>query len=691
MKYTSACLGLLLLPTAPTAIADAVSNQLKPMETITITSQRITRDSQSLASNSTYIDRDTIALLKLETIADLLNLAPNISMQTLAGDFDYIQMRGMPRNIEQATVGIYIDGVPYSNLYGLNLSLLNIESVEILRGAQANLFGRNARDGVIAITTAKPTQAQARLSGQISSNNGRQIQAHANTPLLDDTLNLSVQGQWFMRDGIVNNTHLGGHIDDVDQHEIRAAMRWQATDDVIIDASIERSKKDNGAYPYVSGQTQFKRGDTLSASLDTNNKFTLTTTTAALTIDWALASNWQLSSISSATDVEVFGRFDADFSELPYGYYDTWLDDNDLYQEFRLHHETQSIQWLLGASYSKNTDNNRNEYTLFGLNNVAKLTKRSAIVYGDVTLALANKWQVQAGGRWISEDFDAATLFINPLLPTPQASTQGNKTLSDSQWLGKVSLAKQIDEHQHVYINAGQGYLSGGVTWMAEDIDASFMRQGTGLSYAPEKSNNIELGYKSFWPSLNTRVELNAYQSQLDNFQHNYQDAFGLSHIVNIDRVTSRGLELALHTQFNDSLALSLNMGRNKSTITKIENTAITTVNVGNRIPNAAKGNLHAHLIYQDDITEKWAMNSALSINYRGDTSFDFNEPISQKSYHTMDLSLAFTHSSQWTVAIWGKNLTDTRYKQSQVKQATVNIAHYGMTREFGLKLTKSF
>ena len=148
---------LILMTCATSGLAIAEELPKSEMELITVTSQRIEKSPLEVSSNITIFDEETIKALNLTSLSELLALIPNFSMQSITGDYDYIQVRGMPRNYEQSTLSVFIDGVPYSSLYGLNIPLLNISSVEVIKGPQGNLFGRNTRDGIIVINTKNAT------------------------------------------------------------------------------------------------------------------------------------------------------------------------------------------------------------------------------------------------------------------------------------------------------------------------------------------------------------------------------------------------------------------------------------------------------------------------------------------------------------------------------------------------------
>ena len=688
-----------LFAAAPTSWAAATPLSMDDdIETITVTSQRVERSLYEVASNVTLVDEAVIKELRLSDLEQLVALAPNVAMQALAGDYDYIQMRGLPRNQEQPTVAVYIDGVPYSSLYGLNLSLLNIEKVEVLRGPQANLFGRNTRDGIIAVTTRTPgNETELQLGAGVAELHQREFEAALSTPLVADVLGLTAAGKVLKRGGTVDNSLLGGEVDDVDQQLWRLGLNWTPDELWDIRFSAERVKKRNGSYPYVSGSTRVERGKSLTTALDTNNQFDLDMDTLALQANWQFDPDWRLSAISSWSRTKTFGRFDADFGALPYGHQDTWLEDRDSYQELRLA-STPGLgdkDWLFGLSYSRNRDNNTNEWAL-GMTGIrGKSNKEGYVAYGDLTWRLAESWQLQTGARWVSEQIDSQSVFNNPAYPVPAAQTSGGDSLSDKRWLGKVALSKSLDDHQTLYANYGQGYLSAGTTWIVEATDAAGSRLGRGVSFAPEVSRTMELGYKALLPEWRSSVDLTLYQSVIDDYQHFYLNALGLSRVASIEEVKSRGFEAAFNTRLTDAFDWMISAGYNEAEISRLGAAAGAGAQLslaeGNRIPSVPKYNVHSHLSYQQALGERWAMRATLSWDHYGKTTFDFPGALQQKSFNLLAATVAFEFDEQWSIELWGKNLTDERYQQYRVQYPGVDIANYGMPRQVGVQISKAF
>ena len=706
MKYRHYPWLLSSLILSPTSFSqsDTDAEQVKELETMVVTSQRLQRPWRELASNMNYLDESDIERLALQDLDQVLSTVPNVTLQALAGDYNYIQMRGMPRNLEQATVGVYIDGIPYNNLYELNPSLLNIKSIEVIRGPQANLFGRNVRDGVIAITTAEPDlQAQGKVSLSWAELNQQQLTAHYSTPLTQ-ALSSQISVNWIERDGTVKNTNLNNDLDPLKQIQVNNTWHWQASDAVKLKLILNHTDKKSGAYPYVNGAIPYSNSDELTADNNVNNDFNQKNDNATIQVDWLWSADWLFSAIANYANGTVDARFDADFSALDMGYVDTWLEQRDSYYEFRLASQNNpSLSWLFGLSYSLNRDANRTQTltkipygdTLIEatLDTQGQLEQTSYVAYADATWKVSEHWQIQGGVRYLDEQFSGQHQFNNPLYPMPAANTQGQQQVTDSEILKKFAVNYLVDDHHSFFVGYGEGYLSGGATWIAEQTDAQLMRTGIGVPYAPELSDTAELGYKYQAPKQGVFADVTLFYSALENYQHAYADAYGLNRIASVKQVNSQGAEFNLRQQLNQWWQWAVSFGVNSSEIDAIDgfSGATTKVAVGTRLPNTAKNTGHISINYKNDIAQQWQMDATLSVDHSGETLFDLAGETKQEAYQLMNLNMVFQHDSDWRLSVFAKNLLDKRYQQVRVQYPGIDIANYGMPRQVGIAVTKSF
>lgn len=668
------------------------------LEKVVVTSQRVERDAKDIPLNIDIIDEKKIKNLGAETISDLIKIIPNVSLQDILGDYTYFQVRGMPRNGKQSNFPVYVDGVPYTSLYGLNMSFLDVERVEVIRGPQGNLYGANARDGLLSITTRLPgMEPEGRI--QLSSGNYdyRKFQFSGSSPIIEDVLFANLAIEQRKRDGFVENTFLNTAVDDQDDLSLRAGLYWEPNDTLNARLNLDGGKRKGGVYNYVPGSPRLDAGDDLKTAFNDEHLLDQKFGGGSFSIDWAFNPDWKLSSVSGLRKVDTFARFDADLSTLPYGYYDTWLDETDFFQELRLSSDpgSHAVDWLFGLSYFKNKDENRNQYPQF-MNQVKGVINTDIYTaYSNAIWRFAPQWKLEAGLRYTYEDFNMDSHFLNPSLPVPSAETEGSISNSFSNWLPKAAISYDIDSNHTVYASYGEGMLSGGATWMQEDTSAAGIRKGHGVAYQPELSRSFELGYKAFLPESRSSVNVSLYQMDIEDYQHSYADPLFMTRITSIDRVRSKGAEASLSTWLTDNLTTTLSVGFNDARIDKLDSVkdtaALASVNKGDRIPNAPKYNASAQLNHVMPLNNRWEMKNNLSFNYFGETTFDFAGQMKQGSYGVVNLSTELEYSDMLSVRFWANNLLDERYQIYSINMGESELASYGNPRTFGIDLISRF
>lgn len=684
---------LILMTCATSGLAIAEELPKSEMELITVTSQRIEKSPLEVSSNITIFDEETIKSLNLTSLSELLALIPNFSMQSITGDYDYIQVRGMPRNYEQSTLSVFIDGVPYSSLYGLNIPLLNISSVEVIKGPQGNLFGRNTRDGIIVINTKNATNEVSGFAElSLAELNQKSLKASLNAAIKEDVLWFSIGGNVLQRDGTVKNTLLKNDVDPIDEHSSYAKLNWQLND---FNGQIKFNyeKKDNGLAPYVITEPPLKDGDPLEIALNIENKFKQKNTGISVDLNWDI-NTWKVSSITSYAKVNTAAEFDADYSDLPLGSYHSQIDEKDIYQEFRLtsHDIHSQLSWLIGASYNKNEQNNSNQYPLFSMETDVKLERENYLAYLDLIWQINQQWQLQAGTRYFDEEVTSTSIYTNPTYPVPNPITQGFTSHKDARFLSKAALNYQFSPEQRIYMSYGEGYLSAGTSWLMEYIDDSGMRQGTGTPYSPELSKNIEFGYKTNLSTYATQLELSVFDSQLHDYQYYYLTPFGFSRVTSIDEVTSQGIEFSISSQFTESLSWQMNVGINDAQVTSIgtqENDL--DISKGDNIPLTPRFSVSNTLLYSFQLNTDWIIDANITWQHNDAIYFDFNKQQQQGTSNIFNTSLSFNYQQNWLMTIWANNLTDQRVQQFRIAMPGNDLANYITPRQIGLNIARYF
>ena len=691
----------LLLSTSVSAesvLQNTTNNNTVELDKITITSQRVERNAQNIPSNISVIDAKQIENLGAETVSDVVKTLPNVSLQDIPGDYSYFQIRGLPRNGEQSNVPVYVDGVPYTSLYGLNLSLLDVDQMEFIRGPQGNLFGANARDGLLAITTKLPSEeTEGRVQLSAGNQGYRKLQFVGSSPVIANDLYGNLSFEKRQRDGFVDNTFLNKPVDDLEDQTLRLGLFWEPSERFNARLSIDTGKRDGGVYNYVADTPKLEAGDDLETAFNDDHILDQDFQGGSLSMNWQVTPDWELSSVTGVRKVDTFGRFDADLSTLPYGYYDTFLDEKDVFQEIRLSSTpgSRAVDWLFGLSYFNSQDDNRNSYPLFMSETLGEIERDTYTAFSNAVWQFTPKWTLETGLRYTSENLDMYSRFDNPSMPMPSAVTDGKISNNFREWLPKAAISYNPSNNQTIYLSYGKGMLSGGGTWMQEDTDATGVRKGNGIIYDPEISTNLELGYKAYLPESRSSVNLALYQMDIEDYQHAYPDSLFLTRISSVDRVRSQGAEASFTTWVMDNLQAMVSFGYNDAKVDDIDGvtgaTTLTSIQEGDRVPNAPKYNASIQLSHEMPLAGQWNMRNNLAVNYFGETAFDFGSQLKQEKYGLLNLNTSFDYADNLSIRLWAKNITDERYQIYRVNLGGVDIASYGTPRTFGIDVISRF
>ena len=669
-------------------------------ETVIVQASRVEKDIKDIPQSMDFVDAEDVDSQRYRTVADVIKSIPNMTLSDIAGDYNYIQVRGLPRNLEQANVPIYVDGVPQTSLYGLNLSLVDVESIEFLRGPQGNIYGSNARDGLIVITTKKPSnEAKANVKIGAAHYDEQTVQLVASSALVDDQLSAKVAFNHLKRDGFVTNTYLNQSVDHKEQNNIALSFYWTPDQNWSANLYLDYGENDGGAYPYVPDSNKPSRGDDIKTAMDVEGLFDQKSKGAALNLGWQVNADWALSSVSGYRSIETFGRFDADLAVSPAAasaLVDTWINEEDYFQEFRLTSTPSAlpVDWIFGAAYYKVTEDNRNRAAMTATNMdltrvAGDFSRDTYTAYIDALWRFAPTWSLNLGGRYTKENYEIDSVFYNMFLSPAQ--TQGNYSTDYDKFLPKIAINKDFGNDHTLYASYGEGLLSGGGSWMAEETTASSDRLGYGKTYEPETSKVAEIGYKSYWLGRTVMANINVFEARVNNYQYAYPDAGNNTRIASIKEVRSRGIEGSVSAFLTEAWQAAIRFGFNDAKITQVDGYTGASMAEGNRVPYAPEHNVHLETTYFAYLSENWSFTPSMSVSHYGDVAQDGKGKKFQDPYWIVNANLDFTYRDDYSIRLWGANLTDERYQAYSVNWAGTDYSTYGEPLRFGVDLEAKF
>lgn len=628
----------------PAMAQDQVEEDAEGLNTIVVTAQTREQKLQDVPIQVAAFDEQQIADAGIVSTQDFIDLVPNVSFDD---SFTYLNSFVVVRGVSQinnadSPVAVIVDGVPQNNQKQLKLNLFDLERIEVLKGPQGGLYGRNAIGGAIIIVTKEPGDE---FSGMGRAIYGRgdlvNLSAAVSTPI-GDSAGLRVSGNYVTDNGRIENSFTGKKVDFVD-HDWEGRARFVADVAPGVGVDLRASYRDfqaGGIYDslVVSGNAN----DIVDPSENIEGLTFGNIFDAAMKWDFELGGG-TFTSISGYTDLTENYRGDLDFSnpvDDPDGFNGTGLQlgqgqDMDvklLSQELRyVSDDSLPFRWILGAYYL-NTDRtlqtrgfvdmegittggvgSRDQIdnpALVIINNKASNSNNAYAVYANFEYDLTDSLILQGALRYDRDEREQTDL-VNG----------GSTSRAFDAVQPKVTLTYRVTDDALVYGTYSTGFRSGG-----------FNGPGTIIPvFRDEYLQNFEAGFKTSW--LNNRLVVNgaAYFAKSDDYQYFFVDVTTASQIIgNIDKVDIFGVELEVQALLADGLQVFAGLG---TTDTDIKENALDPATVGNKTPKTTDWNSNLGFQYKAPITNTLDVLLRAQWEHRGNKywqldNIDIQDPI---------------------------------------------------------------
>ncbi len=674
------------------AVVPAAKAQL---EEVIVTAERREASLQDTEISMSVFSNRSIEEQGIQTYLDLSAMAPNVMMHEMPGKAGgAISIRGFKNAETFATfepkVALYLDGVLIAKGAGSVFDVLDLERVEILRGPQGTLYGRNTVGGAVNFITKKPSTEE--FSGKVSASLGdydlQDFKGTVNIPL-GDTLAFKASAGSMKRDGfwenrLQNNKTLG----DRDRQAALLQLMWEPTDNLNFLYTYDKTDIDEGFYPSATVAygplapqlAPYVQDGTKDRYFDGFDTFTKADISGhAFTVNWELNENLSLVSITGYREFQVDSFQDSDATPILQGHVYSGDDYQNLTEELRLVGDAfdSKLEYVIGAFYMdediKDTYQNL-ESAAYGLsiNSGASAKNEVWAVFGQGTYSLTEKLDLTFGLRYTQEDRSMSNRQILEVLgggPVVSQAINPDAQKDYDDVSGTLSVSYDWSHDLMTYFKVSKGYSSGGFN--ARQPDPRFFYPG----YDEETVYTYELGWKSTW--LDSRLILNGalFYSDYSDLQVNQLTDTGSNNIDNAGDAEITGLELEATAMVTDSFEVGGGYGYLDPQYKKyiaVDGTDLSnnhwahapknTVNLYARytVADVFGGNLVARVDYS------WVDDYFL-LTANGPNLVDGNVA---PSYDTINARIALEELPVWgdthiTVAAWGKNLTDELWYNS--------------------------
>jgi len=675
-------LGLDLYIAFPAMAQEKSQKQAYELERITVTAEKRKQNIQDVPLSVSALSDIQIEDGGMLEAEDFIYQVPNLHICKISPHSStYISMRGistMPGDLNASpAVGIYVDSVYYSG--GGDAQLLDIERIEVLRGPQGTLYGRNTEAGLINFITKKPgNEFNAKASLSYGSYNSQNYLACIGGPLVPDKLFLRFSGSYLLSDGYVENIYSGNDkAAEMDDQNARASLRWQPNAAWNIDLSMEYLK-------YRDGRDCWSPlGDSHSTYSDYGGTEDTDAIGNTLKAEYG-GEHFILTSISSFRNWQNTIHNDGDYTPEDYLRYITDHDFDTLTQEIRLSSPEKSgpLKWLLGAYYfneNKNFDYTfdiRQGYPAWGISPYQQIQQSEVdangyAFFGQGVYTFMERIDLTAGLRY---EYEKKSLdFTEYYDPDLSAFGMGGQSVSPdddkySEWLPKVSVSYRWMQNLMTYISISRGYKSGGYN--------IFSSTYAGQTYDPEYTWNYEIGAKSAWLDNRLAVNFTAFYIDLED-QQVYQAIDASNWIYrNAGESTSKGFEVEVTAKPVTGLELMAGIGYTDSEFDEftdyIFDRDITSPTYGQQIGEVDYSGHKNEFIpeFTYNVSAQYRHVSGffgrLELQGVGNHYYDLENSVKEKGYALVNARLGY-ELKHFEIYLWGKNLLDEEYATTAV------------------------
>ncbi len=707
-----AAIALATAVSSPVVVAQSEETSFA-LEEVVVTARRRSESLQDVPIAVTALSGDALTLRGASDITELAQSVPSVTLEpsratntTLTAFIRGVGQQDPLAGYEQG-VGLYLDDVFLARPQAAVLDIYDVERIEVLRGPQGTLYGRNTVGGAIKYVTRRLSdELSGSLKGTYGSYDQTDLVGTVSVPL-GDSFRVGGSVASFQRDGYGENKTTGDDQYDKDIFAYRLSAEWLPTDNVLVRFSYDDTQDDSSAVagyrPFVGAvsgapvlndiyDTTAGASDNVSTSgINGNNE--VESKGWMLGLDWNLGDHWTFRSITA--DREDYTESVIDFDSLAVDDFDApVIYDNDQFsQEFQLLFNGEKMNLVTGFYYIDAEASNDFDVVLGQLGRSAYGTELTAYtggqvdteswsLFADLTWNFTEKLSVAVGGRY-TEDKRSADVFRGSYLGTGGSPFFGNEDAfllavsSDYEaertfydFSPRINVSYLWTDDITVYGGYSQGFKAG----MFDPRGANLVTPAVEEGVDPEQLDSYEIGFKSvYWDGraiTNIAVFYSEYTDMqvpgsvgIDTDGDGINDDF-VGTLTNAGEAEISGIEIEGNFLFTENFSVQVAASFLDA---DIKEWIVNDVDVSDQreIQNTPEEMAYVGFTYNMD-----AFGGNLNLNanwsYKGDiTQFEAPAPIlDQDAYDMINASVVWMSGSEsWLLGLHGKNLTDEEIK----------------------------
>lgn len=661
------------------------------LESITVTAQKREEDPDKVPISMDVFSEVDVEDSMISNSLELTRLSPNLFMKDNALE-NVIIIRGISSfsHSLNTPASYYVNGVGYALQYMHENELFDIERIEVLKGPQGTLYGRNSESGVINIITRQPdNDFRAKILGEYGSYNSYRGNASISGPIIENKLYVGAALQYKASDGFMENIYYNDDKAAESKHfNGRATLRWTPSQpwDISLIADVLNSDDKIGVFRFAKGPFAT---DPYKINHDiTSNDYSEDGNSQIMNINYT-GDFFKITSVTGAAYRTYTKLTDSDMWINPSNQSTNMFryDDNQYTQELRIASVKEGpLQWL-GGLFGVYEETDLDHKSMAGASNMVRSRHTCDIkttgwaAFGQAVYTFMDRLHFTAGLRLDNQYLEGE--YHNPV---NNASIQ--EDLDYTEVLPKFSVSFDAAENIMTYASVAKGYLAGGFNWSANSEKNKF-------NFDPEYCWNYEVGLKSNWLNNRLKANLSVFYIAMDDKQVRVLDPMTLlSTTTNAGKAYSYGLEVQLKATPLAGLQLFANFGYTQAKFDEFISTGYNTTRTGvayddlsgNYLPFAPEYTFNAGAQYRSASGFMGRVDIFGTGKFYGDPA----NSCEQDPYQLVNLRLGY-EAKDWEIYLWAKNLFDQEYLTWFSQSGANMYAVDGAPRTFGVTAAYRF
>lgn len=673
-----------------------LANETKKLDEITVTANKVEENIQDIPQSITVIDKEILEEKELDTLPKIIDEIPNMNATRSKTFGTSVNFRGINSSTftNNNPVVVYIDGVPITDKYSYEASLVNAKRIEVLRGPQGTLYGKDAIGAVINIVTNDtPESLTGFIDAQYGSDNFFKTNLNISAPLIKNRLFAGLNGQFKSTDGWITNDYKNDdEAEKSENKDLNLYFKYQPTDRLSMKLNLTKKKIEDywiegGAFSDTSDINQIKREDIEHVNFDMPTYEEKDIDSQSFSLNY-LFDSFDFSLVSTHRDVEVDGTYDTDYSNLSnnnglsqFNYNET----KTYTHEIRFSNKENFIKWVGGLYY----DDEEREQGPYGYEqyyygdtyfaNADSLTKsKTYAAFGQLMIPFAQNYELTLGGRYqkIKKEIDLTTQTKWGSMTYPDYNLDDEKTWN--VFLPKVALSYKINDNLSTFVSVSKGYMPGGFNYFATD------GKKKDNSFDPQESINYELGIKGLYDDFAFTASI--FYMDIKDI-HVYKSDGNLWQTSNAEKAHSQGIELEGTYFLTDNWELSGSLGIIQAKYDDYDTGASNFD--GEKIENTPSHTASITLTYRNPN----GFYGLIDLKNQGKVHFydNTNQKFLEEDSHTVANIKIGYKTSNWDIYGYVNNLTDEDYITNYMSKTDLSIATFNDPRFIGVGVRYSF